>query len=212
MKTIPFYSIILLFALGCKKDNNHANVNATDIFPNKVGDTWLYLVNDTTVHVFNGNDTTIAQYNLDISVIDSVQLAGGIKANVWVYNYPGGTDTNYVFQNGDTIRFAANTRSYINIVRQYIIPLSLHNSWQYVPDFSGFTSVTVDSQSNIIVGQNHFDNAFHIYGDAGMPDAGFVIDEWLENNVGVVKRYLHEGGISGVNHFTTWSLVSYHLK
>ena len=87
-----FCCIILMFAFGCRKsnnNNNNGNQNATDIFPNKVGDTWLYLVNDTTVNRSTPHDSTAVQYNLTVSVIDSIQLPGGIKANVWVYTYPG---------------------------------------------------------------------------------------------------------------------------
>ena len=76
MKKILFCYIILLFAFGCRKsinNNNSVNENATDIFPNKIGDTWFYLINDTTVYAFNGQSNTIAQCNTTISVIDSVQ-------------------------------------------------------------------------------------------------------------------------------------------
>ena len=210
-----FCCIILMFAFGCRKSNNYnnnGNQNATDIFPNKVGDTWLYLVNDTTVNRSTPHDSTAVQYNLTVSVIDSIQLPGGIKANVWVYAYPGRQDTNYVFQKGDTIRFIdINQTVYSIYAKQYIIPLSLHNSWQY--SMPSFHDITVDSQSNIIVGQNHFDNAFHIYGDSGMPDAGFVIDEWIEDNVGVVKRHFDPSGmLIDPRHVTAWSLVSYHLE
>lgn len=222
MKNIFFCCIILVFAFGCRKSNNNnnsGNQNATDIFPNKVGDTWVYLVNDTTVYAFSGQGNTVAQYNMTISVIDSIQLPEsihgiqlpkGIEANVWVYNYPGGTDTNYVFQKGDTIFFFKINQISKSYARQYIIPLSLHNSWQYT--VGGLGEVAVDSQADIIVGQNHFDNVFHIYGNGGMPDEGFSVEEWIENNVGIIKRYLQTDGTSGANHFTKWSLVSYHLK
>jgi hypothetical protein len=181
------------------------NTFATDTFPNKVGDTWLYLVNDTTV---NGQDSTASQYNMTVSIINSTQLTDGTKANVWVYNYPGSSDTNYVFQTGDTVRFLDNTRSYT--VRQYIIPLSLHNSWQYAP---GINDVTVDTQSNIIVANIHFDNAFNIDGSAGYPDGIYGIDEWIENNVGVVKRYLNPYGEALIlRHIIAWSLINFHLK
>jgi len=102
MKTILLCCTLLLFAFGCKKNNNSDNGNtintyATDIFPNKVGDTWLYLVNDTTVNLFS-HDSSAIQYSMSISITDSVQLPEGIKANIWVYNFSGSTDTNYVFQ------------------------------------------------------------------------------------------------------------------
>ncbi len=220
MKKILFYCITLLCVFGCRKSNNNSgNQNATDIFPNKVGDTWVYLVNDTTVSKFNGQSSTIAQYNMTITIIGSVPLPESIhginlpknlEANIWVYNYPGVTDTNYVFQKNDTLFFFDINQPSSSYSRKYIIPLSLHNSWQYT--VGGFGEVNVDSQVDINVEQNIFYNAFHIYGFGGVPDKGFSVEEWIENNVGIVKRYLKTEDISPVNRFIKWSLLGYHLK
>src|SRR5258705_1872717 len=106
MKLVVSCCIILFFAVGCRKaGNSPGNQNATDIFPDKIGDTWLYHVNDTTIYDDPGLATTMTEYDMTVSVIESVQLPEGIEANVWVYNYPGGADTNYVFQKDDSIRF-----------------------------------------------------------------------------------------------------------
>jgi hypothetical protein len=213
MKNAFFCCFVLLLACGCRKstnNNNQFNQNGTDIFPNKPGDTWVYQVNDT---LFNfQNPGTATQYNMTISVIDQVQLPGGINATIWVYNYPGSTDTNYVFQKGDSIFFAAKIVPDINIVRQYIIPLRLHNSWLYSPN--SIHAITVDSVSGIIVGQHHFENAFRIYGYPGRHDEMFNIDEWIADNVGIVKRYFNNvhTTINPNEHITTWLLVSYHLE
>jgi hypothetical protein len=213
MKNIFFCFIVLLTTYGCKKDNNNnsdRNYNGSDVFPNKIGDTWVYLVNDTSFT--SSNSGTVSQYNMTISIIDSVQLAGGIKANRWIYNYPGGTDTNYVFQHGDTISFAASTLPYLYIIRQYIIPLRLHNSWEYV--MNSLHNVIVDSLTTIIAGMNSFENAYDIIGIPGVPDNFFYIDEWVADYVGVVKRYFNNQGytIGPDRHKTSWSLISYHLE
>jgi len=214
MKNILFCFIILLITQGCEKNHNNSNQNGSDVFPNKIGDTWVYLVNDTS-YTFS-NSATISQYNMTISIIDSVQLPGAIKANRWVYTYPGGTDTNYVYQHGDTISFAANTLSSFYIARQYVIPLRLHNSWQYVENYflGSLHNVTVDLVSTISVGGNHFENAYALRGIPGVPDNFFYIEEWIADYVGVVKRYFNNRGFTiGPNqHKTSWSLVSYHLE
>jgi hypothetical protein len=217
MKNILICFTILVITYSCKKrstGNNNSNQNGSDIFPNKVGDTWIYLVNDTS-YAFS-NSATISQYNMTISIIDSVQLPGAIKANRWVYTYPGGTDTNYVYQHGDTISFAANTLPSLYILRQYVIPLRLHNSWQYVESYfiGSLHNVTVDSVSAIIVGENHFENAYALRGIPGMPDNFFYIEEWIADHVGVVKKYFNNRGytIGPDQHKTSWSLVSYHLQ
>jgi hypothetical protein len=213
---------ILLFAAGCSKNNNNnnnANENATDIFPNKIGDTWVYLVNDTAVHINTMQSKTVTQYNMTVSIVDSVllpasihdiQLPPGEEAHVWVFNYSGVTDTNYVYQTGDTVIFFDVNQTSKAFARQYIIPFRLHNSWLYTVE--GLGEVTVDSQVDVTIGQNHFYNTFYIDGSAGMPDEEFNVSEWMANNVGIVQRYVQTGGTNVVDHFTKWSLISYHLK
>jgi len=223
MRTLFFYCFILLLAAGCKKDNNGNNGNTSGIgtFPNKIGDTWTYLVNDTTYQGFNSQNRTVAAYNMNVTVIDSIllpeningiQIPPGTEAAVLVSTHLGISDTNYMYQNDDTVRFInINQSPYSQANRQYLVPLSLHNSWSYSILSLPIWLVTVDTQANIIVQQNHFDSAYHVSGPAGMPDAGFEVDEWIVNNVGVVKRYIVESGIGGINHSTKWELVSYQL-
>jgi hypothetical protein len=217
MKNIIFCFFIIVILVGCQKANSSDDTSVQsqpDIFPDKVGDTWTYLVNDTT-YTFSSS-ATISQYNLTISIVDSVLLPGALKANRWVYSYPGGTDTNYVYQHGDTISFAAYTSSSLLIVRQYIIPLRLYSSWQYVE--SNFTGplhyVTVDSVSTIFIGGDRFENAYAIHGVPGVPDNFFYVEEWIADHVGVVKRYINNRGytIGPDQHKTSWSLVNYHLE
>ena len=185
MKQVLLYSIAILLASGCTKSSSSTNTGSTDVFPNKVGDTWVYNVMDT---LENGNNRSPSQYNMNVSITGSVTLPGGIMANTWVYNYPNIADTNYVYQTGDTIKFLDATKS--EPVRQYII-----------------------EQGNISVGGNNFPDAFHLNGSAGLPDAIFGIDEWIENNVGVVKRYINPfGELILVKHSIAWSLISYHLN
>lgn len=212
MKPLFFSLIILLLAAGCRKEDGYNTVyqNGSDVFPNKTGDTWVYLVEDT---VFSFSNTgVVSRYNMTVTVTDSVQLPGGIKANRWVYDYPGGPDTNYVYQHGDTVSFITNIPPYTYVDRQYIIPMQLNNSWQYV--INSLNKVSVDSSATITVGQNHFENAYDIRGIPGWPDAFFTIDEWVADYIGVVKRYYRNDGytIGPVRHRTSWSLISYDLK
>jgi hypothetical protein len=210
MKAISLCCMLLLLTLACRKsDNNNSNNNATEMFPSKPGDTWVYLVNDTTSKY--GSPDSIRQFNMTVTVIDSIQLPGGIKANVWVYSAPGEKDTNYVFQQADTIKFVDINQVYYSVYsRQYIVPFVLNNSWQYsVPSIH---NVTVDRHASVTVEQHQFDNAFRISGLPGMPDAIIYTEEWIENNVGLVKRYRNTSGTNlGIKHRTSWSLVSYRL-
>lgn len=195
----------MFVAWGCNK-SNPGNSGSQDLFPNKIGDSWHYLVKDTTLQ---GNlDSGVTQYNVDVFVIDTVKWTNGITAAIWQYKYPGWTDSNFVFQTGDTVRFMDRTNSYI--VRQYIIPFVSGSFWPYVP---GIGNVTVTGQQDITVENNDFANAWQIYGNAGMPDASFTVDQWFKENTGFVRLYLNPSGeLLITKHIQDWLLVSYELK
>ena len=201
-----FKGVVLLFlAVGCSKSNTKNN-GSRDVFPNTIGDSWHYLVRDTTIQ---GNlDSGSTQYNVDVLVVDTVKWPNGITATIWQYKYPEWIDSNFVFQIGDTFRFMDRTNSYI--VRQYIIPFVTGSSWPYI---AGIGNVTVIGQSDINVGNNVFTSSWQIYGDAGMPDASFTIDQWFKDNVGFVKLYLNPSGeLIITKHIQDWSLLTFELK
>ena len=201
-----FKGVVLLFlAVGCNKSNTQ-NTGSRDVFPNTIGDSWHYLVKDTTIQ---GNlDSGSTQYNVDVLVVDTVIWSNGITATIWQYKYPGWIDSNYVFITGDTIRFIDRTHSYI--VRQYIIPFKTGSSWPYI---QGISNVTVIGQSDITVGNNTFQSTWQIDGNAGMPDAMFTIDQWFKHNIGFVRLYLNPSGeLIITKHIQDWSLLTFELK
>ena len=205
LKTFYMGVVLLLLAAGCKKTNTQ-NTGSPDVFPNAIGDTWHYLVKDTTIQ--GSMDSGSVQYAVDVLVVDTVKWSNGITAAIWQFRYPGWTDSNYVFQTGDTMRFMDRTNTYI--VRQYIVPFVTGSSWPYIP---GIANVTVTGQNDVTVGNNVFTNAWQIYGDAGMPDALFTIDQWFKDNIGFVRLYLNPSGeLIITKHILDWSLVSYNLK
>jgi hypothetical protein len=196
---------LLLMAAGCNKSNN-VNTGSSDVFPNTIGDSWHYLVKDMTVQ---GNlDSGSIQYNVDVLIVSKVKWSNGITAAIWQFQYPGGIDSNFVYQTGDTLRFMDRTNSYI--VRQYIMPFVTGSSWPYLPGISG---VTVIGQNDITVGNNIFTSAWQISGNAGIPDGIFTIDQWFKDNIGFVRLYLNPSGeLIITRHIQDWSLVSYELK
>lgn len=208
MKTIYIGWVLLLLVADCSKSNNgnNGNTGSLQVFPNTIGDTWHYTVKDTTIQ--GSLDSGSIQYNVDVLIVDTVKWSNGITAAIWQYKYPGWTDSNYVFQTGDTFRFMDRTNSYI--VRQYIVPFVTGSSWPYIP---GISNVTVTGQSDITVGNNVFAGAWQIYGDAGMPDASFTIDQWFKDNIGFVRLYLNPSGeLLITKHIQDWLLISYELK
>ena len=190
---------------GCKKVNN-GNTTSQDLFPNRVGDHWQYLVKDTTIQ--GSQDNGSVQYDVNVQIVDTIKFANGNTATIWQFNYPGWIDTNFVYQSGDTIKFMDRTNSYL--VRQYIFPFTTGSSWPYI---QGIENVTVTGQGSITVGNNTFADAWHINGNAGLPDGIFSVDEWFDDHVGFVKKYYNPfGELIITKHIQDWSLVSYELK
>jgi len=201
--------LILLVILSCTKSNENAgDQNVINSFPDKPGDSWLYHVTDTAFTLQNIDSTR--EYNMEVSVIGTTMLPGGLTSNIWVYRSPNATDTNYVVVSADTINFEIFRGPELLVVRRYIKPLQLHQSWEYSTNSAH--DVTVDSVEDILVGTNQF-HAYHIFGYPGRPDEIINIEEWVANNVGLVKRYYNNSGTTNPSqHHITWSLVSYHLR
>jgi hypothetical protein len=205
MRVLIICAIVIALA-GCKKQNG--NGMGSDIFPNKVGDTWVYHVHDTLAE-FQGPINWV-DYDMTVTVTGTTILSGNISANVWVFSTPGHQDTCYAVQAGDTIKFIQTTSSIQHLARQYVYPLQLNRSWYY---FDSFQKVTVDSVKTINVGGNVFYNALNFQGGAGRPDAFFYVNEWVENYVGIVKRYINPSGELIIpHHLISWELASYNLK
>ena len=208
MKTVIFSFILILLAAGCRKSNNNSNMASNEIFPDKVGDTWRYLVYDTTVA---GNvPKAVSQYNVDVSIVADTTLPGGIIATMWKYQYPSFADTSFVILKGDTIQFLNNTIN-LSLIKQYVIPFSVNSSWPN--PLCDHSQVTVIERTDAVVGQAHFLNSFHLLSHSGCPDFSFVEDEWMVDNIGLVQSYFNPSGSFIITtHITNWLLMSYDLK
>lgn len=209
MKSVSFYCLILLMLIACKKNTTNSNGGAKEFFPDQIGDEWTYRVVDT-IFTYQNQDS-IRDYTMTLSVTDSTVLPGNIKAHIWIFQSPDGLDTNYVFQQNDTVNFATLNGTSINIERRYPIPLQLNNSWLYTPN--SINEVTVDISSGVIIEQQVFANAFRIIGDPGMPDGIYHLEEWISSNIGIVSRYINTSSTTlAVKHHMNMSIVSYHLE
>ena len=205
--------LFLVLATGCKKSNDSSvivNTASQELFPNQIGDKWHYRVIDTT---FVANQaTTSTQYFVDVTIVGNTKILNGINANVWQFKYPDHTDSQYVYQTGDTIKFYGNSQVYR--FGQYIFPFTSGSFWEYVsspPELPQY--VTVTGPTDITVSKSLFIGAWRISGAAGGPDTSFGIDNWFEDHVGFVKIYFNSfGELLFTRHNLDWYLVSYQLK
>ena len=205
IKTFTPGILILLLPLACNKSNS-GSTSSPDVFPNKFGDRWQYLVKDTTTQ--GNQESSSTQYTVNVEIVGMVQWSSGINASIWQFSYPDRIDTNFVFQTGDTIKFIDRTGKFL--IRQYIIPFRIGSSWPYV---QGYPQVTVIGEGSINIGSNTFAGAWEIYGNAGIPDGSFFVDERFADHVGFVRKYLNPSGeLIYTKHIEDWLLENYDLK
>jgi hypothetical protein len=166
------------------------------------------LVYDTTT--VNNNVTATIQYNVDVTIVADTTLPGGTMATVWQYQYPDHIDTSFVVQKGDTIQFL-NNDIYLQLKKQYIFRFKVNSSWPYA--LCDLDKVKVTEKTSVQVLQRTFQNAFHLTGNAGCPDAIFSIDEWIADNIGIVKSYYNPfRELLLTKHITNWLLTSYSVR
>jgi len=210
----PIWVLFMVLAIGCKKSNNDSvvvNTASQELFPNQIGDKWHYLVIDTT---FGGSqDSSVTQYFVDVTIVDTAKILNGISATVWQFKYPDHTDSQYVYQSGDTINFYGNSLGAYRF-GLYIFPFVSGTFWEYVSSIPTLPQyVTVTGPADITVSKNLFPGAWRISGPAGGPDTAFSIDNWFENHVGFVKIYFNSyGEFLNVRHNLDWYLINYQLK
>lgn len=183
---------------------------SSDSFPNKVGNSWHYLVSDTAISLGVPQTTEIIQYNLDVSIKGITHLPTGEEVTIWQYKYPDHTDTSLVYQHEDSLKYMYKAGTNVNMF--YIVPLKTNTEWSLFPGYGcGIFGKVLDTTS-LQVNSFHFNEVMpvSIYGNC--PDVGFNVLEWYVRGVGLVKRTNNNAGSFIINHhFTGWSLQSYHL-
>lgn len=207
-KFLAILAVTLSALFACKKTPGCGpDMPSKDLIPNAIGSTWHYLVKDTLIDI---SDSTATQYQVDVAIVDSTVLPGGIKATVWQFRYPSRTDTNFAYLAGDTLKFLPKNDANYFCPGQYIIPFAIGSSWPYIT--LTFSKVSVVGQTDITVNSLDFKNAWEIKGVSGMPDGLFSVDEWFENNVGFVRMYRNTWGeLIAIRHNLDWTLMSYEL-
>lgn len=222
MKKIHRAIIISCLIAGCQKSSSDSSISmvlppendstsSQVIFPNRVGDEWHYLVNDTTIQItgLDSPTATSSQYNVDVVVVGRIRLPNNAIATIWQYHYPGSLDSNYVYQSGDSIRFLDRRKN--STPKVYITPFEVGSNWLSLSGELDFKKVT--SRGTVTIEDSTYINVWEIIGGTTLPDSGYLLDEHFEDHIGFVKSYFNNSGaFLDMFHHTEWSLVSYKLK
>lgn len=201
---------ILLSALlvsSCDKDKTPldtmpANKSASEYFPNKVGDKWIYNVYDSV---------KVRMDEVSVEITGTTTMPKGEVANVWIYKYPEKTDTNFVFQSGDTVKFIRASDlnpDYYVIRKKYIIPLSVGNSWT---NLFLYDSIHIIKETSLLVNNLKFDSTYFLI-DKGRTFNYFIYaEEYFKPTIGIVQLSKYEYDFF-IPENKVWYLKEYFLK
>ena len=173
---------------------------SSEYFPNSLGDYWKYKYVDSVAN------TSVF---VAVNIIGTTVLPGGQNAKIWTYTFPHHIDTNFVYQDGNMIKFVSTG---LSIRNSYVIPLSLNSQWRANPDYVYDSIQVVDNRAYQLNDQN-FDNSFLLSEYGHLPNDYWNKFEWFSPNIGMITKtekdmYLIAATVSTVH----WELIEYSLK
>ncbi|MCX6244984.1 MAG: hypothetical protein NTU98_09800 [Bacteroidetes bacterium] len=206
-KTLILLSLLALLANGsCNKDNAEPssspiiNTPQIDNFPNQVGYKWKYLV---LINFDTVPDT------LKVRIIGTKQLPNGENAKVWLLEYPDGSDTNFVTDINDTIKFyrhpysVPNQNSLFYVFRTILFPLTVGKGWGGDMD-----STSVIAKDTVQTSAGIFTDAINIVTHQWGPNYLYDENNWFVNKIGFVKTHIGLLDL-GLGYSESWDLLSY---
>ncbi len=204
--TLLFSALILLFT-SCSKDTIKPNKEATEYFPNSVGNYWEYEVYDSSQ--YRDHPNTPRQYNVKVRITGIKKLVDGKNAWVWSYEYPWGIEIKYYRVESDTIKVydTIYSRTITNLLyprELFIQPFFDGQEWSGKLLWTDSFYVKKD-----IV--EPFKNVFQIRRKYIGQQAYYHTSYWFSSKIGFVKIYKDEIN-QGLKTNEIWNLKSYQLK
>jgi hypothetical protein len=185
---------VVLILVSCHKSPSPISISD---YPNKIGDKWIYFVQDSLNHV---NDT------LTVTVLSSTTLNGSASL-IWQYAYSNGTvDTLLAIISGDTINYYT-LPPFPTLSFGLLFPIAPGSNWKdnsqanYTASYQGSYSSLGHNFSNVYE-LNHTTQSF-----------GFSLTDniYIEPNIGIVYRKTKEFDTQPTTN-QTWTLINYQLN
>lgn len=188
-------TLILLMVTACHKSKD-MGINLAD-FPNKIGDQWVYFVQDSLNHL---DDT------LTVTVISASTL-NGHAALLWQYSYSSGLmDTLESVITGDTINYYT-TPPFPNLSFALLFPIIAGSNWKD----NAIGKYSVSSLSSYSYnGQNYS----HIFVETHTSQSfGYTLsdDIYVAAKIGIVYRKIKEFNTQPTIN-QTWNLINYRIN
>lgn len=213
LKKMSFlFFIFFQFFAGCNKDTTKPNKEASEYFPNTVGDYWEYDVYDSSD--IRNYPNYHGLYTVKISITGIKPLVDGKDATVWQYQYPWGTDINFIRIEGDTIKIYDTV--YSKTIRNlefprsiFLIPFSDGQRWD--GKLLAIDTSHVAFQSTIATSSGVFTNGFKIYHYYLGPNIEHNDLYYFVPKIGMVKIYYNHYDFAPTTQIL-WQLKKYYLK
>jgi hypothetical protein len=216
MKQISCYIIkLLLIGLlisSCKKDTL-PNKAASEYFPNKVGNYWEYEVYDSS-EARGTYSSYSRRYTVTVTIVGIKSLIGGRDITMWRYEYPWGSDTNYLRISEDTVKvydkFRTETAAGLNYPLQiFLIPFYDKQRWD--GKLLGVDSSSVTFHSSINTSFGSFSNVSKIYHHYIGPNIDYKDEYYFAPNIGFPKLHYNRYNLAPLN-IELWQLKRYYLN
>ncbi len=187
--------IPLLFA-ACENSTENKNplpVNS-DVFPNNVGDKWVYTVYDS---LSNSYDT------LTVDIVGTT--TGHNKTlKIWLYRSHIYNDSMFVNVSNDTVYFYQD--SYANLTdHEFVFPLSVNKYW-YNTDLQSDSTIVKDKEA-VTIPFGSYPDAYKLERRWGSFNVYGYSETWFVNNVGIVKMYRRILGFDNIKEI--WELINF---
>jgi len=205
-----FGLFLFLFVISCTKEKNSSS---SDVFPNAIGDQWIYRYND---------GYSVGNQYIYVNIVGIGILPDGESATIWTTTLQDPTGNKYlidssfvVADNQKAVFYHPPCRSCIPPMfdekRRYVFPLRVGNVWFTGKIFGDTTKVL--NEGSLTVPAGTFANTFELSKTIGYVTNSYTKDTiWLTPNVGVIKFVQDEYSLGWIPGDGVWELASYQLR
>jgi len=205
---MSFQIFLIGFLLSsCGKDTIKPTVEATEYFPNKVGNYWEYNVYDSSQ--IREHPNVPRQYTVKVTITGTKRLVDDKDAVVWNYEYPWGNEIKYYRNSGDTIKvydtiYSKTLTDLLYPRLLFIRPFFDKQEWAgkllWVDSFFVKEDAVLNFKNSLLISRK--------YSGQGTYDFD---NFWFEERIGFIKIHRDEI-IQGIRTNELWQLKYYNLK
>ena len=200
--------------MSCTKENNQTpNTTSNQIFPNEVGNHWIYKYEDA--------DSNSRQFIM-VDIVGTTTLPNGANATIWTSTLQDASNQKYLIDSSYAVVDQHKAVFYappclpctprpLYEKGRYVFPLQTGNKWFTNVSWGDTTKVL--SQEEITVPAGTFPGTYKLSKIIGYVYETYTQDSiWLTPNIGMTRCFQNEFSTAPVPGNGVWELTSYNLK